>query len=401
MDCVALRGVGISTWVRLDVGTGTGRNAGTCGRGDSSVSFFVATGSGVVASAGGATCAAAGGDARGGVGAASSSTTIRLGGGVGGVDPEVTVGVAVASLGSFFVATGSELAPGGGTAAAGGDARVGVGAASSSTTIRLGGVVGCVDPEVTAGVAVASLDSFFVATETEVATDGGGATAAGGGATAAGGGATCAAAGCITLGLAIADSDGIVAGVPAGGVAAGLMRTESGGTLGVGVAETARSSPGIRLDGGVGCVDPEVTVCVGILSLVSFFAKGEPDAATGDEGGVTCGATGCITLGLAIAESDGIVAGVVFSEAGCVDSGLDKAGLGATGGGVETFSWPFAGGGAAGLVTMESGGILGVGVAEAVRSSPGLRLDGGAVETSAGLRLPGLATIATGVGTGP
>jgi hypothetical protein len=226
---------------------------------------------------------------------------------------------------------------------------------------------------------------------------------------------------------------------------------ESGGILGVGVAETVRCSPGLRLDGGAPCVDPEVTVCVGILSLVSFFAKGEPDAATGDEGGVTCGATGCITLGLAIAESDGIVAGVpagggaaglvtmesggilgvgvaetvrsspglrldggadevgasgalgiaVLSEAGCVDSGLDKEGLGATGGGVDTFSWPFAGGGAAGLVRTESGGILGVGVAEAVRSSPGLRLDGGAVETSAGLRLPGLATIATGVGTGP
>jgi len=219
----------------------------------------------------------------------------------------------------------------------------------------------------------------------------------------------CAAIGCITLVLAIADSDGSGGAVgaavfseagcagsclddaelaatgggaveifnesSAGRVAAGLVRTESGGT-GVGVAETVRSPPGLRLDGGVDDAGARGALGIAVLSetgCADSCATGGAAVETFNESSASGVAAGLVrtesggTLGVGAddAGASGALDAAVFSEVGCVESGLAEAALGATGGGAEAFNWSFASGGAAGLVRTESGGTLGVGADDA------------------------------------
>ncbi len=202
----------------------------------------------------------------------------------GGVADDATGGVAVTGGVALIF----------GKAESGGNARVGVGAANSSTMILLGGGVGGIGPKVTVGEGD-SLVSFFADTEPEVATGAGGAVA-------------------VTGGVADDATGGVAV---TGGVALIFGKAESGGNARVGVG-AANPSTMILLGDGVGGFDPKDTVDVESDSLVSFFADTEPEIATGAGGG----ATGAVTGGVADDATGGVaVTGGVALIFGRADSG--------------------------------------------------------------------------------
>jgi hypothetical protein len=226
VDCVALRGVGISTWVRLDVGTGIGRNAGTCGRTDSSVSFFAETGSEVATGVGGATSAAAG--------------CITLGLAIAASDG-IVAGVLTTARSSDEL----RLDAGGGAVGAAVFSEAG----SADSCATGGGAVETFNGPLAGGVAAGLVRTESGSTRgvgaAETLRSSSGLRFDGGASGGAVGAAVFSEAGsadsCATGGRAVETFNGS----SAGGVAAGLARTESGGALGVGVAETVRPSPGI------------------------------------------------------------------------------------------------------------------------------------------------------------